>query len=236
MVGALAVSLVSLIQVGQPVALGKSGPEILAMGFDRFFEQYTREVGESTMDMVEAHTIYIDLLRSETRGRLASLPAGERDTITQAGEAMLELLPANWMVHAAGGGSMFNIFMASAALEAAQIESELVEPKPTVTPSRAGAERQRARAKARLEQTARAVETYKEAAERARLESALDMSDTKEREEPFEVGAARRAQEAYDEMRKAFAKLEGLAPKLSVPRRFVMWNRLAGAIEPSFDG
>jgi len=173
--------------------LGKSNAQIVKMGRTGWYNLYTKKMGESTMAMVSAESLYADA-RSEANDRLLKTKsAGLQKAVPQFRKVMQSALNDAISIGTAmtGGGTMWNVTSASTAADVEDIVFGMLQP--SARPKRDGATK--LAVSERLSGLAAEVKAAAKEIDSNRQSSNM---------------SAKAASQAVVELRKSFARLEAL--------------------------
>jgi uncharacterized membrane protein YfbV (UPF0208 family) len=118
--------------------LGFTDEQILAMGSTRWLDLFSERVGTSTADMVEAQDAYTRALRNRNNRLLAKVPEARRQTLRDLQRDLPIYGSTSVLIQRflAGGGTMYSIFSASAALRAEEVIYQLITGRGKRAPAR----------------------------------------------------------------------------------------------------
>jgi hypothetical protein len=133
---AFAMSLLMVQGSAEPFDLresyGKTPAQIVAMGFDKWYDFYIKKVGsETTMSMSYSSMIYGDALGRVNDSRLAKLPVERRKMILGMRQPMIDYRNACIEIgrSRSGGGTLWNLVGASTWMETEEVVARLIDPK-----------------------------------------------------------------------------------------------------------
>jgi hypothetical protein len=101
---------------------GKTNAQILAMGYDKWYDFFTSKAGETTQGMAQTGYKYAAALRWRNNGLEAKLPAARRKTISRLRTAIDDFGTSVIQVERAlnGGGTLWFITFSSNAMDVEQ--------------------------------------------------------------------------------------------------------------------
>ncbi|MFN7171294.1 MAG: hypothetical protein ACK4P3_00705 [Fimbriimonadaceae bacterium] len=124
----LAATLMTVTAANAQRNLGFTDEQILAMGSTRWLDLFSDRIGTSTADMIEAQESYTRALRNRNNRLLAKEPEARRQTLQDLQRHLPIYGSTSVLIQRflAGGGTMYSIFAASAALRAEEVIYQLI--------------------------------------------------------------------------------------------------------------
>jgi hypothetical protein len=107
----------------EPIALDKTCEQVLAMGYDAWFDYFTTnsDLSTSTLGMNEANWHYADCLYKRAETELDDDDPELAATLKASYEALHDLWQSQWRINGYSGGTMFSLFTSSDLVQASQV-------------------------------------------------------------------------------------------------------------------